>query len=353
MGDSYSGGSGPQTEWEKYMQYNGGGGLSTGYGGGEFWQGAYNTLSNPFGAIMHMANTGGKGNLASNFGGGAQGLTNPLGVNFTSKYGAFNGDMTEDVFNSMTDDDWATFKALPQNQQSAYILKRRQDIAAGKVAANAEQERVRKEQEYQAWRQQTMVRLDEFSKKMGMSVEELIKAGDAGVIAARNDAASMSGRQGLGLTGGVSAANTERAVADAAMRYQLQRQQMGAQATEGLLGQLNTQYLNDEDRRRYEQNMNLQLQSANGAAMAAKYAQAQQQQAGLMGMAGTVLGGIWGGAEGAKAGGQIGPAFGTYQYGNSNPYQPYQYQYPSGTGARQGLGSTRNNTGGYNPLGGQ
>lgn len=318
--------------------------------------GFWNTLSNPVGALQHMVNTGGKGNLADNFHGQGGMFFNPLGINFSDKYGARNGDMSREVFQSMSEEDWATFKKMSRDQQNAFIKERTTQIGAqGKVTEQQRlaQEQKNRELEYQQWRQKKMQDLDAFAQKMNMSVEELIASGDLGIKSARNDAAAQAGRRGVGLSGGISDLNSQRAVADAGLKYQNNRHQMGLQATQGLMQGLQGEYMNMEDRRRYEQGLNLQLQSAQAAAQNQKYMQQQQQSAGLAGAVGTVFGGIWGGAKGAEAGGQLGQAYGANYYGQQNPYQPYQYQYPSGGGGGLGGGGGGGNSqagwGGWKP----
>lgn len=347
LGDDPKNWSDADKAWANYM-----------YGGGDVGQGvqgAYNFLSNPIGGVQHLINTGGKGSLSDNYGGQATSLTNPLQIDLNGKYGSHNGAMTRDVFNSMSDEDWATFRKLPRDKQNQFIAQRTNDIqtkgSSQDAVAKAQADAQAKDAEYQKWRTDVMTRLDQFSQKMNMSVEELISSGDLGVRAARNDAAAAAGRRGVGLSGGASDLNTQRAVADAGLKYQMGRQQLGLQATQGLQQGLQQQYMNTENRRQYEQGLNLQLQSAQAAAQNQKYAQEQQQAGGLTGMVGTVLGGIWGGAPGAKAGGELGQGYGQMQYGQQNPYQPYQYQYPSGQGG--GLGGNGNNGqsgwGGWSP----
>jgi hypothetical protein len=194
-----------------------------------------------------------------------------------------------------------------------------------------------------------MHKLSDFADKMNMSVDDLVKSGDTGMMANRTQAANNAAMRGQGLSGGVSNLNSERAVADASLKYQMGRQQMGLQATGALMGGLQQQYMNDEQKRQYEQGMNLQLQQAQAAANQQKYLQQQQQASGLMGMIGTGVGAYFGGAAGAQAGGQLGQSFGSQQYGQNNPYQPYQYQYPNGSSQS---GSGGGGLGGGNRFGG-
>lgn len=254
----------------------------------------------------------------------------------------------EALFNEMTDDEHAAYERMNAGEGQQFLEKIRARVKSKGQVDAAAKAKADQEAQYQAWKNGVMQRLDAFSKKMNMSVEELIAAGDLGIKASRNDAAAAAGRRTVGLSGGISDANTQRAVADAGLRYQMQRQQLGLQASQGLMGGLQQQYMNDEDRRRYEQGLNLQLQGAQAAAQNQKYLQEQQKRAGLMGIAGTIVGGIWGGAAGAKAGGELGQSAGNLSYANQNPYQPYQYQYPSGQTPSLG-GSSNSGWGGWKP----
>lgn len=252
----------------------------------------------------------------------------------------------EALFNEMTDDEHAAYERMNEAEGRQFLEKIR-SRAKGKGQVNAAAKAAAdREAEYAAWRQRKMQDLDAFSKKMGMSVEELIASGDLGIKASRNDAAAAAGRRGLGLTGGISDMNSQRAVADASLKYQMGRQQLGLQATQGLMTGLQQDYMNTEDRRRYEQGLDLQLQSAQAAAYNQQYLQKQQQRAGLFGIAGTVVGGIFGGAPGAKAGGEAGQAAGGLSYSQQQPYQPPQYNYPSGLG---GGGGGDKGWGGWKP----
>jgi hypothetical protein len=267
-------------------------------------------------------------------------FTDPFGIGnrIRGKTGAWNENLAKDenkgVFDSMSDDDWEAFANLSTPQQNEWIKKRKQAIpaqSAGDAAAAAQKA---KEAAYQQWRDDTLKKLSSFADNMNMSVGDLVKHGDAGIMNAQQQGSRAAGLSALAAgagEGGLSTANTQRAVADAAMKYQMQRQAMGQQAYGQVLNGLQTQYMNDEDRRRYEQNMNLQLQQAQAAAQNQKYMQKQQQQSGLFGLLGTAVGGYFGGAQGAQAGGQIGQAYGSYSYGQQNPYQPYNYQYPGQT----------------------
>lgn len=253
-----------------------------------------------------------------------------------------NAGMTEEIYNSMSPEEWQHFAKLGRAGQQEWIAQRTKELASYNKRKNyvdpAIAEQKAKEEAYQKWRNDVMTRLDDFSKKMGMSVDQLIASGDAGVQAAQNTGLRAGAAQGLGLSGGLSTLNSQKAAADSMNAYQMQRQQMGLNATSALMGGLQQQYMNDEDRRRYEQGLNLQLQQAQGAAQQQLYNQKLQQSGGTLGLIGAGVGAYFGGAAGAQAGYSLGSGLGQQQYMQNNPYRPYQYRYPSSTGGGSGLG---------------
>lgn len=282
--------------------------------------------------------------------------TNNRGIKFDGT--TLSDYMTEDVYNTLTPEEWAAFAQKSDAEQQQFIQARRRAImmnqvnkAASDRDPNGPQAKARAEADrqakYQKWRDDTNTRLDAFSKEMGMSVDELVARGDVGMNAARSNAANQAGMaaRGAGLTGGgVSNMNTTRAITDASLGYQSQRQAMGLQATQALAGGLQNQYMNDEDRRRYEQGINMQLQQAQQAAQNQGYQQRMQQAGGPMGLVGGAVGAYFGGAQGAQAGYQLGSGLGQSNYQSQNPYKPYEYQYPSGSGSAGSGGlSGRNN----------
>lgn len=208
-------------------------------------------------------------------------------------------------------------------------------LSEDELAAQAEKQ---KEAEFQAWRMSTMQRLDAFSKEMGMPVEQLIARGDLGIKNAGNTGRNLAGTAayGAGLgDGGISNLNTQRAVTDAQSKYQMQRQQMGLNATQGLLGEMGNMSHDREDTRRYEQGMNMSLQQAQEQARQMQFAQKQQQNSQLWGTIGGVAGGIYGGPAGAAAGQALGSGLGGQMSGT---YKPTYMQYPSGRPTSGGLG---------------
>lgn len=249
-----------------------------------------------------------------------------------------NDNMTEDVYNSMSADEWNAFAHMTRAQQDQFIVRRSKE--AGKYyndkreSDKAAAAQAAEEAKYKAWRESALQRLDKFSQEMGKPLDQLLREGDAGAQAATttgaNQAATAAYGRGIG-GGGLSTANTQRAFLDAGQGYTLQRQQMGAQATQGLLQGLQGEYMNGEDRRRYEQGLNLQLQQAQAGAYNQQYQQHSQQAGGTLGLIGAGVGAYFGGAAGAQAGYSLGSGIGSQNYQNQNPYQAPQYKYPSST----------------------
>lgn len=256
---------------------------------------------------------------------GALGQHNPLTAGGAS-FGAHlahaelaNASDGEALFNAMTDDEANAFEHMDGNQRAAFLAKLRT-----RVGAKTEQDT--KEADYQKWRQSALQRLDDISKKMNMSVDQLIASGDSGARTAQGVGERQGAMQGLAAGaggGGISNLNTQKAVADSLNNYQMQRQQVGLQATQGLLGGLQQEYMSDEDRRRYDDAIK-QAEYNRG------YQSQMNQSAGLMGLVGTGVGAYFGGAAGAQAGGQLGQAGGQYLYGQSNPYAPPPSSHSSG-----------------------
>lgn len=312
-------------DWEQYGKDR--------YSAGQIVQSGWNILSNP---LAQIGLSPGKDNLAGGQGQGASMFTNPLGLDFTGGAGGWNESLSKDkeVFMSMSEGDWQSFSKMTTAQQNRWVQQRHKDLVKQRQADEEEALQKKKEADFQKWREDTMKRLDTFSQEMNMPVEELIRRGDLGVTNAGNTASAQARQAAYGAgmgPRGLSLANSQRAVTDAQAKYQLQRAQLGSQATQGLLGAMSGMSMEQSAQRQYEQNMNLQLQQAQAAALQQQYLQKQQQASGMMGIAGGVIGGYFGGAAGAQAGYQVGSGLGSYQYGSQNPYQPYQYSYPRGT----------------------
>lgn len=201
------------------------------------------------------------------------------------------------------------------------------------------------QESYDKWRAQVMQRLDSFSKEMNLPVDELLKRGDWGAQNAQATglAQSQTAAYGAGVDGGgLSTMNTQRAVTDALGGYQMQRSQLGLQATGQLMGGLGQMSQDLESRRQYEQGINLQLQQARDASLQRRHAeqQAQGQMWGniIGGTLGTIGGAFVGGAPGAMMGASLGSNIGGGIGGAAaGGYKPYNYTYPRGT-SRPGSG---------------
>lgn len=283
------------------------------------------------------------------------GINDAIGLGFGDGT-TFNDMMNEDVYNSLSPDEWTAFTKMPSHKQQEFISKRlleisqrNPEIAAEDRAAARE---AAKQKSQEDWRNETMTKLGAFADEMGMSVEQLMQRGDMGIKQVGATGANQAGQAayaaGLG-TGGVSALNTQRAYADAQQNYQLQRKQLGANALSNLGSMQQQQYMNDEDRRRYEQGMNMQMQQAEAQASQQAYQQQQQAAGGTLGMIGGAVGAYFGGAGGATAGYQLGSSLGQSNYTQNNPYNAYKYSYPRGT-SQPGSGRT---LGGKTYFGGQ
>ncbi len=268
----------------------------------------------------------------------------------------------KDVYSQMDAAQWQELGGLRHAQQADWITKRKQELATGTgrprgvfqswknigqtpddpAAAAAQAEAAKKEAAFQQWRQDTMTKLSAYADEMNMPVEQLIAKGDLGVMNAgatgRSMASAAASSADAGL-GGLSAKNTQRAVTDAQSKYQLQRSQLGLGATTQLLNTMGQVHGEGEDTRRYEQNMNLQMQQANQQASMMQFAQKQQQQGQLFGMIG--------GAIGGPSGYSIGSGLGQMSAGQ---YKPSGFSYPQGSSVPgsggSGLGNYKNNYGG-------
>lgn len=217
----------------------------------------------------------------------------------------------EALFNAMTDDEQNAYEKMDGNQRAVFLGKLRQRVGDKTIQDT-------READYQKWRQAALQRLDDLSKNMNMSVDELLASGNAGARAAQSTGMRTGAAEGLAAGaggGGLSNLNTQKATADSLNNFQMQRAQVGLQATQGLLGGLQQEYMSDEDRRRYDDAIRQAEYNRN-------YTQGMNQKAGMFGLAGTVFGGAFGGVAGAQAGGQLGQAGGQYMYGQSHPYSP-------------------------------
>lgn len=269
----------------------------------------------------------------------------------------YSGAMNDkDVYESMNEDDWKSFNRSNAEEQAAFVKQRKSEIApqlaAKQKAAEAEAARQKNEAERGQFQTDMIKRLDSFAKEMGMSVDQLMQTDSyAKALSQQTYANSAQSAYGSGLGyGGISAMNADQTTKNALLGYQMQRQQAGAAATQNAFGMMETMGQDAENRRRYEQGLDLQLQGAQQQAQMANYQQQQQQKAGLYSLAGGVIGGMYGGPTGAAFGSQLG---GGLAGATSTPYQARGFNYPSNTGnyGSYGSGGGVGGGGGYKPMG--
>jgi hypothetical protein len=257
--------------------------------------------------------------------------------------------MNKAVFESMGPEDWDAYNKMSDQERFNFASKRSADIMAGKAkgqaAQNAEQSKL---DQLNAAKTELINKVKAFADEMNMPVDELMKKD--GFAQALNSstfsrASTDASNRGLGL-GGISNANADFATKQALLGYQFQRQQAGANALQNAFNMTSQQGATNEDIRRYEQGMNLQLQQAQAARQAAQYQQGLSQRQGMGSLAGGIIGGVYGGPSGAAFGSQIGGSIAGSTYGT---YKPYQYSYPSGNygGSASGLSSNSYSGGNY------
>lgn len=249
---------------------------------------------------------------------------------------SLNQEMTEEVYNSMSPAEWASFRKMNGREQVNFIKSRTNKLARDKVAFDAkkkEADALELERNNRKAQQDDIIKkVQAFAKEMNMPVDELIKH-DAFAQALRSTTlggamADMNNR-GLGV-GGISNQNADLMSKKALLGYQMQRQQMGQQAYGQAYGMLNNQGLQAEDLRRYNQGLDLQMQGLAASARNQQYMQELGQQQGFGSLVGGIIGGAYGGPQGAALGSSIGGSAAGVRYQSNNPYQPYQYNYPSG-----------------------
>lgn len=272
-----------------------------------------------------------------------EGANDLLGMHFGNGT-TLNDNMTEDVYNSMSEDEWNNFAHMSQAEQTDFIARRSAEVAktkAGIDKADAAQKKLDDEKNARDQQQKDIIsKVQKFADEMNMPVDELMqKDGFAQALnkVTYQDAMGKSLNTGAG-EGGLSVANADQATKNALLGYQMQRQQMGQQAYNQAYGMINNMGLQAEDLARYNQGMDLQMQALRAQAYNQQYQQGLGKSGQVTGMLGGLVGAYFGGAAGGAAGSQIGSGIGQQSYQSSNPYKVPQYTYPS---------STRSNTGGF------
>lgn len=328
-GEDYGGTGSRTSSWDEYKKYL----KKYGGGGREGAMMGQNVARGIFGGPVGWAEIAqGKGFL---------GGSDPFSGSTVSDL------MTEDIYNSMSPEEWAYFAKMNGQEQADFIAGKQRELkqyGANKSKADAELASQAAEKAKRDKFQGEMIqRLDAFAKEMGMSVDQLMKTDDYAKALNQSTyartAADMYG-SGVGMSG-MGTAQADINTKNALLGYQMQRQQAGAAATQNAFSMMGAMSGSEEERRRYEQGMNLQLQGAAEAARMRNYSEGlarQQQQGALLGgIAGYVIGGPTGASFGSQLGGGIAGS-------NYKPYQAASYQYPTGA-----TGSNSNY--GYKPLG--
>lgn len=260
-----------------------------------------------------------------------------LGGNDPFNGTTINRNMTEDVYNAMTPQEWQAFAKMSDDEQANFISSKSREVAKGKSqqdAADKAQAALDKQRSDREAAQADLIKkVQAFADEMNMPIDQLMqKDGFAQALRNTTYQNSMGNAMNTGAgAGGLSQANADQTTKNALLGYQFQRQQAGQQALGNAFNMIGQQNATAEDIARYNQNMNLQMQALQAQRQAADYQQGLSRSGGTLGLVGAGLGAYFGGAAGAQAGYQIGSGIGQQNYQTSNPYQAYRYTYPSST----------------------
>jgi hypothetical protein len=267
-----------------------------------------------------------------------------LGGNDPFDGSTYSGAMTEDVYNSMSPQEWQAFAKMDGGSQEAFIQQRTKQIERYKndperlKREKEEAELVQKQKDRQLAQDDMIAKVRAFADEMNMPIEELMQKDGFAQALNRHTFQNAMGsgmNRGAGI-GGLSQANADMATKKALLGYHMQRQQQGQQALSNAFGMVQNQNMWAEDIARYNQGLNLQFQQAEAARRQQEYQQGLGQAQGFAGMVGGIMGGIWGGPTGAAMGQQIGSNMGGQRYQGNNPYTPYQFTYPNSTRPKAG-----------------
>lgn len=259
-----------------------------------------------------------------------------------------NDAMTSDVYDSMTDDEWNAFAHMTGSEQLQWIQKRQAELKDPNSPANQQKAAAAKAKGEEDARQAAydkrvseqdslIAKVKAFADEMNMPIDQLMQKDE---FAKALNANTYQNSMGAGLNtgagaGGLSQLNADMATKRALLGYQFQRQQAGQQALGNAYGMLANQNATAEDIARYNQGMNLQMQSLQNQSQQANYQQHLQQSGGLLGAIGGTIGSIYGGPAGGQAGYSLGSSLGQQNYMSQNPWHAPQYTYPS-TGRNYG-----------------
>jgi hypothetical protein len=183
--------------------------------------------------------------------------------------------------------------------------------------------------EIESSKRNILKQIQDFANEMNMPIDKLMRV-DSFAQALNNQTFSNAMASGMSTGAGAGGLSTLNAT-DSAQRALLglydSRRQAGQNALTNAYGLLNQQGLQLEDIRRYEQGLDLNLQSAAAAAQQHAAAQKAAMFQAVGSMAGGVIGYGIGGAQGASLGSGLGGGLGAL--GGSYGYKPYQFTYPS------------------------
>ncbi len=273
----------------------------------------------------------------------SEGTNDLLGIHFGDGT-TLNDMMTEEIYNSMTPEEWEKFAHMSRQEQASFINERQTGLIKNKAAQKGVDDEVnalQSEADKRKFQQNDLIaKVQKFADEMNMSVGDLMQKDDfAKHLNAVTYQNSMANAMSSGAGGGgISQANSDAATKNALLGYQFQRQQAGLAARNDAFGMITNQGAAAEDLRRYNQGMDLQMQSLAAQSEQASYQQSLQQSGGTLGLIGGAVGAYFGGAQGAQAGYSLGSGLGQQNYMSNNPYKPYKYSYPTG-GMGRGRGS--------------
>lgn len=214
----------------------------------------------------------------------AQATGNAQTVNNATDFGGIfhnsieNKDMTQDVYNSMSQSDWDAFRKMGSGQQSSFIQGRAQQIAQQKPFKTAQDKMI--------------AQLQSFADEMNMPVDQLLKQDAfAKMLHGTTIAQGVQQGRGAGLgIGGYSQNAANASASKALLGYQMQRQQAGNQA----LSQINDIY-------NQQQGMQLSTNALNQQANNNYQAQQAANQQKVIGGLTAAFGGGAGAAFGAAS----------------------------------------------------
>lgn len=272
-----------------------------------------------------------------------------LGQNDPFAGSTLSDSMDEEVYNSMSPDEWARFAKMSREEQAAFFDSRKREIAAVmpelQKKAKAEKELADKRSARETAQDDLIKKVQAFADEMNMPIDQLMQKDEFAQALNKQSYQNAMGRAlntGAGM-GGLSQVNADQATKNALLGYQMQRKSMGQQAMGQAFGMLQNQNVWAEDIARYNQGLDFQMQEAEAMRRMQEYQQGMGQAQGMAGMIGGIAGAIYGGPSGAAMGQQIGSNLGGMRYQSNNPYQSYKFTYPSTSRKPSGSGGLGGN----------